>query len=467
MKGKQILQGAVLITVILALIGVTIASYVGAFDDRMPVTLKVEEAGLQLNEGSDVKLRGLIVGEVDALTTTGAAQGANIALLLDRQYTAKIPQGVSARILPKTLFGEKFVELVYPAGVTPDTVATPISAGDIIPQDRSTVAIELQRTLDSTLALLKAVEPQKISMTLGSVRLALDGRGERVGNTLVNLQTLLDGFNPVLPDLQADIGLLADFSENLADATPDLLDAADAFGTPARTVVERGDDLADFLAGAKGGVDDLTDFLDDNGENIIALADASEPTLQSLARYAPEFPCLFEQLARGVDQVNDAIRPDSTIPGVHITLELVNSRGKYIPDRDEPRYSDDRGPRCYPQVVNQFQYPPDGPIRDGSLAPKAPPNQPMGNPEDFGVDTFGTFDGTNSFCDPEVYADAANVPPAVCAGSGSMSMVNSTSEQQMVAELLGLATGTSPGEIPTWSTVLVGPLLRGSEVSFT
>jgi virulence factor Mce-like protein len=471
MRARQILQGSVLVAVILALVGVTVADYVGAFDDRMPVTLRVSDAGLQLNERSDVKLRGLIVGEVDAITTEGVAQGADIRLLLDRRYTDQIPADVRARILPKTLFGEKFVELVYPPGGTPENVTRPIAAGAVIPQDRSTEAVELQDTLDSLLPLLAAVEPQKLATTLSSVAMALDGRGGQLGATAVNLQGLLREFNDGgLANLQADISGLADFSGNLADTAPDLLDAAQNAGTPSRTVVERSDDLRDLLVGLRGGADDLTNFLDENGENLIRLADSAEPTLASLARYAPEFPCLFDYLAGAVDQINNAIRPDSEVPGVHITAELVNSRGKYLPDRDEPRYRDDRGPRCYPQIVDQVQYPPDGPIRDGSLAPKAPADQPIGDPSDFGVETFGSYDGSNSFCDPDVYADAANVPPAVCAGSGAgtgagMGVVNSASEQQLVAELLGLATGSRPSEIPGWSTVLVGPLLRGSEVS--
>lgn len=467
MKSRRILQGAALVTVIVVLIGVTIASYRGAFTDAVPVTLRVEQAGLQLNERSDVKVRGLIVGEVTGITTTGADQGADIQLALNPEFVEQIPAGVSARILPKTLFGEKFVQLMYPEGVTPEAVTTPIAAGDVIPQDRSEEAIELQRTLDSLLPLLQAVEPQDLATTLGSVSMALNGRGERLGNSLVNLGTLLDGFNPALPDLQEGISELADFSGNLAESAPDLLDAAESFGTPSRTVVEKREDLRDLLVGLRGGAEDLTDFLEDNGENIIDLADSAKPTLKSLARYSPEFPCLFEYLARGVDQINNAFRPDSDIPGLHITAELVNTRGKYIPNRDEPRYEDDRGPRCYPQLVDQVQYAPDGPFRDGSLHPTAETDQPMGNPEDFGVDTFGTYDGSNSFCDPDVYEDAANVPASICDDYDGMGIVNSASEQQMVAELIGIATGASPTEIPSWSTVLVGPLLRGSEVSFT
>lgn len=468
MRTRRILQGAALVAVIVGLVAATIASYRGAFDDGVPVTLAVDRAGSQLNPRSDVKVRGLVVGHVDSVTTTGADDGARIRLLLEPDHVAQIPADVSARILPKTLFGEKFVELVYPPGTTPESVTVPIAAGDVIRQDTSPEAVELQAALDSLLPLLQTVEPQKLATTLSSVSMALDGRGGRLGDTLVNLQGLVHEVDDKgLANLQADISELADLSESLADSAPDLLYAADGFAATSRTIVEKRADLHDFASGLTGGANDLRAFLDENGENIIHLADSAEPMLASLARYAPEFPCLFSQLARGVDQIDDAMRPDSDRPGVHITAELVVNRGKYVPDRDEPRYRDDRGPRCYPQVVDQFQYPSDGPVRDGSLHPKAGPDQPMGPPGDFGVEDYGTWDGTSSFCDPDVYADAANVPPALCAGSGGMGILNSAAEQQMVAELLGLATARAPAEIPGWSSVLVGPLLRGSEVHVT
>ncbi|MGE3288552.1 MAG: MCE family protein [Pseudonocardia sp.] len=465
----RMLQGAALVAVIVALVAATIASYRGAFDDTVAVTLVTDRAGSQLNPRSDVTVRGLVVGRVDTITTTGTADGARIRLLLDPQQVDRIPADVSARILPKTLFGEKFVELVYPSGTIPETVAQPIAAGAVIRTDTGPEAVELQAALDSLLPLLQTVEPQKLATTLSSVSMALEGRGTQVGETAVNLQRLVHGFNAGgLANLQADISELADLSGHLADSAPDLLDAADALTTTGRTVVERREDLHDLTVGLTGGADDLRHFLDENGDTVIGLADSAEPTLRSIARYSPEFPCLFSQLARGVDQINDAIRPDSDHPGVHITAELVVNRGRYVPDRDEPRYADDRGPRCYPQTLDQFQYPPDGPIRDGSLHPQAPADQPMGPPGRFGVEDYGTFDGTSSFCDPDVYAGAAGVPPAICAGTrGGMGIVNSVSEQQMVAELLGLATASPPAEIPGWSTVLVGPLLRGAEVSLT
>src|SRR5699024_9668739 len=34
-------------------------------------------------------------------------------------------------------------------------------------------------------------------------------------------------------------------------------------------------------------------------------------------------------------------------PGIRVTIEVVNPKGRYVPNQDEPRFFDTRGPRCY------------------------------------------------------------------------------------------------------------------------
>jgi phospholipid/cholesterol/gamma-HCH transport system substrate-binding protein len=48
-----------------------------------------------------------------------------------------------------------------------------------------------------------------------------------------------------------------------------------------------------------------------------------------------------------------------------------------------------------------------------------------------------------------------------------MGVPNSPGEVQVVNELLALQQGTSPEAVPAWSTMLVGPLYRGTEVKLT
>src|SRR4051794_9380799 len=111
--------------------GLAVGSYAGAFSDDVPVTLKVDRVGTQLVPRADVKVRGLNVGTVRSVSTDGS--GATVQLALDRDKIAQIPRGVSARLIPKTLFGERYVSLVPPSGAA----GPPLAAGDVIPEDRS------------------------------------------------------------------------------------------------------------------------------------------------------------------------------------------------------------------------------------------------------------------------------------------------------------------------------------------
>jgi phospholipid/cholesterol/gamma-HCH transport system substrate-binding protein len=42
---------------------------------------------------------------------------------------------------------------------------------------------------------------------------------------------------------------------------------------------------------------------------------------------------------------------------------------------------------------------------------------------------------------------------------------NSPAEQELISLLVAPAMGVMPAEVPTWSGLLVGPLLRGTEVT--
>ena len=57
------------------LFGLTIAIYNKTFVDIVPVTLQADSAGNQLSKGADVKVRGILVGEVREIrSTTGGAE---------------------------------------------------------------------------------------------------------------------------------------------------------------------------------------------------------------------------------------------------------------------------------------------------------------------------------------------------------------------------------------------------------
>lgn len=61
------------------------------------------------------------------------------------------------------------------------------------------------------------------------------------------------------------------------------------------------------------------------------------------------------------------------------------------------------------------------------------------------------------------------IPPnySIQPSSYDMGLPNSPGERQVVGELVAAQQGTSPQAVPSWSSMLVGPLYRGTEVTLT
>ncbi|MBO0849043.1 MAG: MCE family protein [Pseudonocardia sp.] len=368
-RPRYMLLGLVFVLVAVLFVALTVAIYRKVFIPDVAVTLQTDRAGTQLRAGADVKVRGVRVGEVRAVEPS--ATGATIDLALDPGAAPQVPSNVSAQLVPKTLFGERFVDLTIP-----DQSARPIAAGDVIPQDRGRAAIETDKVLDNLLPTLRAVQPAQLATTLNAMSQALHGQGEPLGHTLVGLDKYLRGFNPVIPDLVTDLDRLTPVADTYAEASPHLFGGLADLTTTSRTLVDQRSQLERLYPAVTGASDDLTEFLLHNEDNLVDLAASSNPALEVLAKYAPEYPCLFRQVVEGIPRGEKAFGKGTPHPEQQrITIEVSASRGKYLPGVDTPRYQDTRGPRCYRQVVPYPQYPPGGPLKDGSRHPPAPSMQ--------------------------------------------------------------------------------------------
>src|SRR5438270_3405572 len=120
---KRRLQGVAFLAVVALLLGFTIAVYNKSlpWQSADKVTLLADRIGNQLVVPADVKLQGILIGRVSGVHVSG--DHAVLTLQIDKGKLKQIPADVEARILPKTLFGEKFVDLVIPARDAPGAPA--------------------------------------------------------------------------------------------------------------------------------------------------------------------------------------------------------------------------------------------------------------------------------------------------------------------------------------------------------
>jgi len=436
---RRRLLGIGFIVVVAALVSLSIALYNKAFTTVVRVQLVTDKLGNQLQVRGDVKVRGLIVGEIREITPT--EQGSELELALDPDKVDLIPRNVSARFIPKTLFGDRYVALQIPAD--PETES--LGEGDRIEQDKSAPAVELSQALDHLLPVLQAVQPQKLSTTLTAISTALEGRGEQVGRTLVDLGKLVEEINPHVPQLTHDLRALVEVSDTYTEAIPDFVDALSDLTVTSRTIAEQRANLEALFAELTTSSRNLESFLRANAGNLIRLADSSRETFELLAKYSPSYPCFLQQMASLIEPGSKVLGAGTNKPGLHATIEIVVNKGPYEPGKDEVEFDEHRGPRCYDpeQMGVPFpDQPPDGPLQDGTS--HGPANRTV---ED------GILPPANGTTGPSS-ADAPGTLP------------NSPAERDFLAQLLAPSLEMSPSQVPAWSSLLVGPLYRGAEVRF-
>lgn len=417
---RLLVAGVAFLTVIALLIALSIAIYNKTFQDSTTVTIKAEQAGLQLAKFGDVRLHGALVGQVRGVEQDG--EQAVITVALDPEEADAIPDNVSVEILPTTLFGQKFVSLVTPD----DPSSTPIADGAVIPASRVETNVELSRILSELFPLLRAVRPADLNATLNALARALGGRGEQLGRTMDELDTYLGEISDHLPTLREDLVKLADVADTYDLAAPDVLAALRNMTTTAQTVVDNKAQLRTFFADLGGLADTSTEVLSDNETHLIKVGQVTEPMLRLLAVYSPEFPCLLQGAAKYAPRLAETFEGNQ----VKQYLEIGTPQYRAYDERDRPVYGEvGHGPWCLGLPNPQVPAPPN-PLDQGSDMDENPPTAVV--PDYLGLNRVG--------------ADY----------SGSQA------EQQVVNALLAERTGGQADRYGALGSLLYGPLVRGA-----
>ena len=312
----------------------TYAIFTKQFVDYVPVTLRATRIGLQLPARADVKIRGVIVGAVHDVRTDG--DGARLELAIHPSQADLIPANVTARIVPKTLFGEKYVALQVPA----HPASRSIAAGDVIRESR--VAIEVQKVLRDFYPLLRTVQPAQLSYTLTSIADALDGRGAALGHGLVVLDDYLRKVNPQVPQLVADLDELASVSDTYSRVLPEVAEILRNSVVTGRTFVDREQKIKALFGDVAAFSDTGRGFLVQNGDNIIRLSRLGREQLPVFARYAPEYPCLLQGLVGQLPGLSQIWRGHM----LHINVETLPHQPTGYGPADSPVYGATNPPDC-------------------------------------------------------------------------------------------------------------------------
>lgn len=420
------LLGVIFLVFLVGAVYLTYAIFSKKFVDYDRVAMQSSTIGLQLPSRADVKIRGVIVGEV--LDTTADADGATLTLGLFPDQVGIIPANVTGSIVPKTLFGEKYVSLVVPSDPKPEH----IEAGATI--TRTAVPTEVEDVLSDLYPLLRTVRPADLNTTLNAIATALEGRGEAIGQNLVTVDDYLKKMNPELPKLIDDLRLTSSVSDTYSDVLPQLATVLRNTITTTGTLEDKSAKLNAVFTNTTSFSNSARTFLEDNGDNLIRLGKVGAAQLDVLAKYSPEFPCLLGGIVTADKRQAEAFRNFT----LHIVLETLPRQPRAYNAGDQPRFADDRGPNCA-----NLPAPP---------VSQANPLRQVPNIND-GVDE-STGKGTDRVA-----------PGFGDSGSGyGVDYSGSPQERAVLDSLLAPGLGVSAEEVPDLGALLIGPMARGAKV---
>ena len=328
------LAGLLTVIALAAIVAVAVALFQDSFKNSIPVTVLADRAGLVMNPDAKVKINGAQVGKVESIEALPDG-GAALHLAIDPASVDAIPANVSAEITSSTVFGSKFVELISPAAPSPASLqaGTVITGGD-------NVTVELNTVFEQLVSVLSKVEPAKLNQTLGAFAKSLNGRGDKFGQSLVDLDSALIKLNPALENLNSVLAISPTVFDAFADASPDLLATIDNTARISGTVVDEQASLDALLVSAIGLADIGTEVIAENRANLTDAVHLLAPTTDLTNQYNPALTCGLGGL------LPLAMGPGLPVPGAVLLQGFFLGRERYRYPDNLPKVAAKGGPQC-------------------------------------------------------------------------------------------------------------------------
>jgi len=278
------------VVLIAALSTLTALLFEGTLRETIPLTLVSDRAGLVMENGAKVKLRGVQVGEVESIKADAAAGTdlSKLTLKMDPGPFKYLPSNVEAEIKSSTAFGAKYVDLIVP----PDASSTPLQSGAVL--HSRNVTVEVNTVFENLQAVVHSIDPAKLNAVLSAVAESVRGKGDRIGQAFTDANNVLLAVNPRMPMVRRDWQLFGQTAAAYSDAAQDILSILDSFSTTSQTISSHARSLDELLLSAVGFSQSGINTIGGNQPNLVRAMNILDPTTALLMKYSPTYTCLFQ-----------------------------------------------------------------------------------------------------------------------------------------------------------------------------
>ena len=289
-------------------------------------------AGQGLENGSDVKIHGINVGQVTTVHLVNGEAQVNMFL----HSGQKVPTNASATIRPKTLFGEKFVDI----DPGPNEATGPFlkNNGSIA---QTTGGFELEQVLSDLYPILQAVRPEDITTLLDTLANAGQGLGPEVNRQIAAFQQVADVNVAHDADTRQFLDDLSKLSNTLANSAPDLVAGSKDLNVALPDLNAQAGNLTTVLDQLTRLSSDAADILDANRGFLNKAATEGGKTIQLLYDNRGQLPAVINGLREFLQVLGEAAGtlPDPSSPGTTFaTIKFIVLGGSLCGGGHDPQH---------------------------------------------------------------------------------------------------------------------------------
>jgi phospholipid/cholesterol/gamma-HCH transport system substrate-binding protein len=271
------------VVAIAAIVLLTAALYSRSFTRYVPVTLTADRAGLVMETGAKVMMNGVQVGRVTGIA--GGRGPATLDLEIAPDQLEYIPANAGAQIRATTVFGAKYVDLIFPENPSPQR----LSEGAVLYS--SNVTTEVNTVFESLVGVLHQIDPAKLNAVLSALSEAFRGQGQRIGQATTDANQVLMALNSRADTQHEDWRAFKGLTDTYGAAADNLLAVLDASSTTSSTITAHASALDTLLVNTIGFAQAGTALLAPNQGNLVNAINLLEPTTALLLKYSPEYAC--------------------------------------------------------------------------------------------------------------------------------------------------------------------------------
>jgi phospholipid/cholesterol/gamma-HCH transport system substrate-binding protein len=253
--------------------------------------------------GSDVRVLGIRIGEVKRITP----EGGRVRVELEYEEGRKLPADAQAAIINSSVVSDRYVQLlpVYRKGPV-------LRDGDVIPESRTAVPVELDRIFDSLHTTSEALGPKgankdgSLSRLLGVSADNLEGQGENLNQTVEDLSQAVTTLSDGRGDLFGTVRNLQVFTAALAADDRRVRSFNGSLTKVAEQLAGEREDLAAALKHLGAALGDVSEFVKKNKKSLTSNVRGLSKVTKVLVTQRAALEELLEVAPTGLSNLQNA-----------------------------------------------------------------------------------------------------------------------------------------------------------------